>query len=142
MSRVRRTPVALLLAVAIAGCGGSQPVTLRVTAPSGLADAPVEVTVHGLDDRATLHASWRAFGGHEWSASVPLRSGTATLRGVDGMKFLWGMRPAGAAFKHPYFGAPSTGRAARRSASPRAGRPWRTRRSRAASRPPPCACAS
>ena len=109
MSRVRRTPVALLLAAAIAGCGGSQPVTLRVTAPSGLADAPVEVTVHGLDDRATLHASWRAFGGHVWSASVPLRSGTATLRGVDGMKFLWGMRPAGAAFKHPYFGAPVDG---------------------------------
>jgi dienelactone hydrolase len=112
MSRVRRTPVALLLAAVIAGCGGSQPVTLRVTAPSQLADAPAEVTVRGLDGPATLHASWRAFGGHEWAASVPLHassSGTATLRGVDGMKFLWSMRPAGAAFKNPDFLPPADG---------------------------------
>jgi dienelactone hydrolase len=101
--------IALLLALAIAGCGSSQPVTLRVTAPSGLADAPAEVTVRGLDHRATLHASWRAYGGHEWSSSVPLRPGTTTLRGVDGMKFLWSMRPAGAAFEHPYFVLPYEG---------------------------------
>ena len=100
--------IALLLALAITGCGSSRPVTLKVTAPSALADAPAEVTVHGLDGRATLHASWRAFGGHEWTSSIPLH-GAATLRGIDGMKFLWAMRPAGAAFKHPYFGAPAEG---------------------------------
>ncbi len=100
--------IVLLLTLAIAGCGSSQPVTLKVTAPSALADAPAEVTVRGLDGRATLHANWRAFGGHEWSSSIPL-DGATTLRGIDGMKFLWAMRPAGAAFKHPYFGVPVEG---------------------------------
>src|SRR4051794_31335622 len=100
--------IALLLMLAIAGCGSSQPVTLKVTAQSALADAPAKVTVQGLVGRATLHASWHAFGGHEWSSSIPLH-GATTLRGVDGMKFRWGMRPAGAAFTHPYFGAPAEG---------------------------------
>lgn len=100
--------LALLLALAIAGCGSSRPVTLKVAAPSPLADAPATVTVRGLSGRATLHTTWHAFGGHEWSSSLPLR-GSTTLRGIDGMKFLWGMRPAGAAFKNPYFGVPLEG---------------------------------
>ncbi|MBV9417836.1 MAG: dienelactone hydrolase family protein, partial [Solirubrobacterales bacterium] len=73
-----------------------------------------EVIVRGLPPRstATLHASWSAFGGHVWSSSVQLRaapSGVVTLRGVDGMRFLWGMRPTGLPFEHPFFLPPAVG---------------------------------
>jgi dienelactone hydrolase len=70
--------------------------------------------VRGLSPRstATLHASWTAYGGHVWSSSVRLRattSGVVTLRGVDGMRFLWGMRPTGPAFEDPFFLPPAVG---------------------------------
>jgi dienelactone hydrolase len=89
-------------------------VTITTHASSGLADAPVSLAVHGLraHGRATLRARWTAFGGHVWTSSVPLHanaSGAVTLRGLDGMRFLWGMRPVGPAFEHPFFLPPATG---------------------------------
>lgn len=87
------------LAAALAGCGTSGRVTMAVHASSNLMDAPVRVDVRGLKphERATLEARWTAFGGAAWTSSTPLRAdaeGTATLRGVDGMRFLWDMQPA------------------------------------------------
>lgn len=77
-------------------------------------EGPLQVQVRGLSagQRATLDASWPAFGGHEWRSRTELRasaSGAATLRGVDGMRFLWGMRPVGAPWKHPFFAPPARG---------------------------------
>lgn len=85
--------IAALFALAslAAGCG-SQRVTLAVHAGSPLADSPVEVDVRGLDGPARLRARWRDLGGTVWTSSTPLQ-GSARLRGVAGMRFLWGMRP-------------------------------------------------
>jgi dienelactone hydrolase len=109
----------LLLALALlaGGCGGGGGggrVSLTASAPSPLADAPVTVTVRGLDggEHATLHASWRAYGGHEWTSSVPVTadgSGRVALHGLDGMRFLWGMRATGPAFKNQFFFLPVVG---------------------------------
>jgi dienelactone hydrolase len=110
--------VALAAALAVAACGGhaggARPVSLRVQPASGLADAPVAIDIRGLGAHAhaTLHARWTSVSGHPWTSSVPVRangSGAVALRGLDGMRFLWGMRPTGAAFRHPFFAPPPTG---------------------------------
>jgi dienelactone hydrolase len=100
--------MAALLAAAAAACaagcgghtGGARRVSLSVKGASGIADAPVRIDVRGLraHGRATLRAAWTAFGGKRWTSSVPLHAtaaGTVALRGVEGMRFLWGMHPAG-----------------------------------------------
>ncbi len=74
-----------------AGCG-SQRVTLAVHAGSPLADSPVEVDVRGLDGPATLRARWTDLGGTVWTSAAPMHA-SVRLRGVAGMRFLWGMRP-------------------------------------------------
>ena len=93
----------MAVSVAAVGCGGGAHgdgrVTLSAHAASALADAPVRIDVHGLraHERATLRATWTAFGGAVWSSSVPERAdagGAITLRGIDGMRFLWSMRPS------------------------------------------------
>jgi dienelactone hydrolase len=117
-SRNHLKPVALLAAALVAGCGGhstgERRVSLTVQPASGLADAPVAIDVRGLraHGRATLRARWSAFGGHEWTSSMPLRAtaaGAVTLRGVDGTRFLWGMSPVGQPWKHPFFSPPASG---------------------------------
>jgi len=104
---MRRSPagVALALAVCVAACGGGGarkdgPVTLRVHAASALADAPAAVDIRGLKahERATLRATWRSVLGRLWAADVAVRAdanGAVALRGLDGTRFLWGMRPTG-----------------------------------------------
>jgi dienelactone hydrolase len=113
------TAVGLVAALVVAACGGRSeggggPVTLRVHAASRLADAPVAIDIRGLGahGRATLHARWISVSGHPWTSSVPLRadgSGAVALRGIDGMRFLWGMKPTGAAFRNPFFLPPPKG---------------------------------
>jgi dienelactone hydrolase len=91
-----------LAAVSVAGCAGSHGtgrVRIAVHADSPLADSPVRVEVRGLraGEEARLDASWLSLGGVVWASSTPLHAdahGTATLRGLDGMRFLWAMRPA------------------------------------------------
>jgi dienelactone hydrolase len=92
----------VVIAVLAAGCGGDVHASLSARTASGLADAPVSVTVHAPSG-ATLHASRPDFGGHVWRSSVPLRAGTTTLRGFDGTRFLWAMQPPGPAFEYPGF---------------------------------------
>ena len=91
-----------LVAPAVAGCGGGAHapghVTMTVHAASGLADAPVRIDVRGLrgGERATLDAAWADAGGAVWASRTPVRAdgdGAVRLAGVDGMRFLWGMRP-------------------------------------------------
>jgi len=103
---MRRSPagVALALALCAAACGGGGgkdgPVTLRVHTASALADAPATVDIRGLraHERVTLRATWRSVLGRVWAADVPVRAdadGAVALRGIDGTRFLWGMRPTG-----------------------------------------------
>jgi dienelactone hydrolase len=118
MRSSRQRGLMAVLVAAIAGCGGHsgapRHASLTVHAGSGLADAPVVLDVRGLPahGHAALHARWTALGGHVWTSSVPLRAtaaGTVTLRGVDGMRFLWSMRPVGAPWKNPFFVPPANG---------------------------------
>jgi dienelactone hydrolase len=47
-------------------------------------------------ERATLDATWTAAGGAVWASRTPVRAngdGALRLAGVDGMRFLWAMRP-------------------------------------------------
>jgi dienelactone hydrolase len=104
---------AVSLSVALAGCGGHAKgarVTLTATPASALADTPVAVTARGLAPHAavTLRASWAGFGGARADSTVPLRAdgdGRLDLRGLDGARFLWGMRIAATA---GLFGLPAT----------------------------------
>jgi dienelactone hydrolase len=98
-----RSAILTVLAALAAGCGGAAHASLAVRASSDLADAPVTVTVTGVPGHAALHATWRDFFGHAWRSTVSLHAGTVALSGIDGMRFLWGMRPDGPAFKHPFF---------------------------------------
>lgn len=102
--RVLLVMVSVSAAMLAAGCGGGSNragrVAIQTRAASGLADAPVRVDVGGLDrgKRVTLRARWTAFDGAVWASRTSLRAdddGAVTLRGVAGMRFLWGMRPAG-----------------------------------------------
>jgi dienelactone hydrolase len=97
MSRCRGVLVAA--ALVMAGCGGDdgRP-SVTANAASPYADSPVKVDVRGLEahERATLEARWTSLGGHVWASRVPLRAdgdGAVRLRGFEGMRFLWGMRP-------------------------------------------------
>ena len=103
---MRRSPagVALALALCAAACGGGGgkdgPVTLRVHTASALADAPATVDIRSLraHERVTLRATWHSVLGRVWAADVPVRAdadGAVALRGIDGTRFLWGMRPTG-----------------------------------------------
>ena len=117
----------VVAAVVVAGCGGrgrgaggAGDVTIAVRAASNLADAPVEVDVRGLagHGRAMLAADWRRFAlgrspGAVWTSRTPLRAnadGTVVLRGLDGMRFLWAMRPARPTDVPVAFEPPATGR--------------------------------
>jgi hypothetical protein len=114
VSRRRPALLAATAAVALAGCGGhSETVSLTARAPSGLADAPLTLAVRGLDPhaRVTLRARWSAYGGHVWTGSLPARASAGGTVGIDGTRLLSGLRPLGAAFRHPFFVAPP-GRAA------------------------------
>ena len=116
MARCAALP-ALVVAVAVAagGCGGvprpasgtphedarpgARAVSLVTHDASPLADSPVEVDVRGLrgGGRAALHARWREGDGTVWVSDTPLHAdarGRVVLRGVDGTRFLWSMRPA------------------------------------------------
>ena len=116
----------VVAAVVVAGCGGrgrgaggAGDVTIAVRAASNLADAPVEVDVRGLagHGRAMLAADWRRFAlgrspGAVWTSRTPLRAnadGTVVLRGLDGMRFLWAMRPARPTDVPVAFEPPATG---------------------------------
>src|SRR5689334_23277300 len=99
------TVVVFAVAIAAAGCGGSGgapsgPVTVTAKATSELVDAPVAVVIAGLRarERALLRAAWTASDGGVWVSRTPVRAdarGRVDLRGLQGMRFLWAMRPAG-----------------------------------------------
>ena len=109
---------AALVALSLGACGGHGSsggsggrVSLAIRSPD-LADTPVAIDVRGLraHERVTMHARWRAVGGHAWTSSVPLRasaSGAVRLRGLEAARLLWTMRPVGPAFKDPYFFLPA-----------------------------------
>jgi dienelactone hydrolase len=86
----------------LAGCGGGgapdRPVRLTASPSRALVDRPVRVTIAGLGagQTATLSARWRSFDGTLWGSRVAVRAdrrGRVVLRGVDGMRFIWSMRP-------------------------------------------------
>lgn len=99
----------MLAAVALAGCGGgAKHVSIAVHAASPLADAPVRLDVRGLDGAATLRARWTSLDGTVWTSSTPLH-GSVELRGVRGMRFLWGMKPAHPTGSPQFFSPPERG---------------------------------
>jgi dienelactone hydrolase len=92
------------LALFVVACGGDdnsrERVSITVKSPSRLIDSPVRVAVRGLGAHQTaqLRAKWKAFGGTSWASRVQLRpdaNGRIDLHGIDGMRFLWAMRPTG-----------------------------------------------
>jgi dienelactone hydrolase len=96
---MRRIVVAVALC-ALAGCGGESvgPVTMTASPPRALVDRPVRVTIAGLGAgrTATLTARWRSVDGTLWGSRVAVRGdrhGRVVLRGLDGMRFIWAMRP-------------------------------------------------
>lgn len=99
---MRRSSLALVAAVAlyVAGCGGGSSGRPSVAAKPATryADSPVTVDIRGLQpgQRATVRARWTPLSGRPWASSVPVRAdgdGAVALRGLDGMRFLWGMTP-------------------------------------------------
>src|SRR4051794_10434750 len=85
----------------VAGCGAADrpaKVALRVTPSAAPMDRAVRVEIAGLGAHgtATLDARWRSADGTWWASSLPVRAGAGgevVLRGLDGMRFLWSMRP-------------------------------------------------
>ena len=96
---MRRSSLALVTAATlwVAGCGGGnggQP-SVGAKAATPYADSRVAVDIRGLQpgQRATLHARWTPLSGRPWASSVRVRAdgdGAVALRGLDGMRFLWG----------------------------------------------------
>jgi dienelactone hydrolase len=107
----------LAVTTVLAGCGGSGAnahIRIAVKSASALADAPARIEIRGLAEHgsAALHARWRSADGWAWTSTVPVRAsaaGVVRLDGVDGMRVLWGMRPLGPPFKHPFFAPPAIG---------------------------------
>jgi dienelactone hydrolase len=106
------------LALFIVSCGGAdnsrERVSITVKSPSALIDSPVRVAVRGLGAHQTaqLRAKWKAFGGAIWSSRVRLRAdanGRVDLHGIDGMRFLWAMRPTGPHARDAGFQLPAQG---------------------------------
>jgi hypothetical protein len=88
--------VASLIGALFAGCGGrGSDVTIHVRPAQSLIDQPVRVGLAGLpsDRDVTLQASWRSFGGLMWRSSQRLHGGADGTATVQGMRFLWNMRP-------------------------------------------------
>src|SRR5205085_1429804 len=70
---------------------------ITATPAHGLIDEPVRVTIAGLraGQTATLTARWPDVAGVPWVSRQTIhgRGGPVVLSGVDGMRFIWAMRP-------------------------------------------------
>lgn len=80
--------IAFAVCALVAGCGGTQDVTLVATPRIALIDAPLAVHAVGLKGRATLTVSANDAAGKLWAASGPFKTGEAT-------SLLSSMLPAG-----------------------------------------------